>query len=872
MSNFSEIDRPGADVLGATGAARVESPEQTRATLFNRRLREADDIDAQKAWQADGSVSERQARAFFDILATGAKGAARPPALGMPDTDALTAELLSAAADKNYEPTTEWCEIIHDLRHFAADSGEVDVLELLTSPAFTASQRWQWWQKEISGLFKYTWEKDYARLRAETEPVEPASPDPSLKGGEDEGVEERENGEPDLPPAQEDEMRTSMDELEKGKESESTAWFSVHPFWGGYYRQNVYEIYQGGTKWGKADRKFSEAATVELLPETHILRGQIRALGVTPLPLPYGFCPDISSLRVGEDVKILVDQNGYFYLDARAASKNCVFTIVVGRPKNGWENRAQEPAQVAVKNPLVSAQSREIINGLSGDVLQKARILKKYVRDSLEYSNDSSLNLVYENFGGGYFAAIENFKKADCDVANAYYVNLLSAAGVKARLVAGHYVKNSGRNGAAVMGSGSRHAWTEVWDEVGKSWHRFDATPDGDPTLDEERPDEADENEECEQPGDYGEQEAQQLTEEELEEWRKKIAEAKKAAEKVKNLTPKQIEEQTKNKEFADKVGCSEKEAASTRARLEAARNLCDKRGRVIRTFLSGEFQKIVDSNLKETEVWKGPVTKSEGDEPDNIAMIGKEVAAGSANPLGYSTEAPELVLAQEYGGIDVYVVVDRSASIAEIDPITQMPKKDEQQTAAFLILDSMYGFSYKTERAAKQNQLISPLSVRSGVVAFQAGDVSTLKETGSTWTEKDQYDVWKGMESNIGGGTPAHLGLARVRQEIENELLAVAQLPPTERVKYKKRLKIVLVFMDGGVDNKIVFLAEQKRLEDLGVDVSSWGMTQSAAVVDRYPNGHCLPTAREMIEPVCEHIIDKAQALKLKRNSAIRG
>lgn len=58
----------------------------------------------------------------------------------------------------------------------------------------------------------------------------------------------------------------------------------------------------------------------------------------------------------------------------------------------------------------------------------------------------------------------------------------------------------------------------------------------------------------------------------------------------------------------------------------------------------------------------------------------------------------------------------------------------------------------------------------------------------------------------------------------------------------------------------------EQKKLEELGVEVSIWGMTESARAVEAYSNGHCVESARQMFAPVTKFIIDKAQALKLKR------
>ena len=136
------------------------------------------------------------------------------------------------------------------------------------------------------------------------------------------------------------------------------------------------------------------------------------------------------------------------------------------------------------------------------------------------------------------------------------------------------------------------------------------------------------------------------------------------------------------------------------------------------------------------------------------------------------------------------------------------------------------------------------------------------LTALSSHWGPMEQYAVWQGLESNIGGGTPAHLGLIKVRAEVERIMEAEKKKPSSEPAK--KRLRLVMVFMDGGVDDEVAYLREQKKLEALGVYVSSWGMTESARTVEAYPEGHCVASVRDMIEPVTKHIVERAQKLKL--------
>ena len=815
-----------------------------RAALWSNRLQSLEDIEAQRAWQQSGSVAERRARSMFD-------GVRSPAPVGLPRTDALIAELARAVHSAQQGSAGAWRDVIEKLRHHPTPSGEVDVLRLLKSPATNAGSRLEWFQKEIAGLLRYTMENDYAILRDAQQFLEEQGPS-------------MDDGSLELPPPSQEEMRTSMDELQEDKEGERKGYFSVHPFWGGYYREDVYERHAGGSRWAKDARQSAEIPSEEVvgpLNERRIFRGVVRAGCITALPIPYGFVPDHNTLKATDTVKLLRDQHGLWSIDARACPSTVAFTMDIGIPLRARSARAVAPEHLAVQDPYVSALTKPVLDALTGTDVQKARALKRFLRSLLQYSNDHTLNDVYEQHPQGYFAAIEQYKKADCDVANAENNNLCSAAQLPSRMVMGHYVKMKDAHGAALMNSGSRHGWAEAWVRERPEWFVSDATPEKDPTMDDNPPDEqyADEP----GPGDYGEQDAPQLTPEELDQWKKDLLEA---AKRAKQKTP----EQLRDEEFAKEARCSVEEAARIRAKLEAARALRDRKGRVIRDHLSEEFQRIVESNLREVPTWKGPVKKSEGDAMDDVVMVGKDVRLGHADPLGYGQDEVQLQRTQEYGGMDVYAVADRSQSMNEIDPTTQQPKKDEQQLALFLLLDSVHGFSYKTERAVLEDQLIAPLSVRSGMVAFQAGSAETILPLSSTWKPKEQLDVWKGLESNIGGGTPANLGLAKVRVEIQQDIVK-EQLRKQRGEAVKPRLREVLVFMDGDVDTdkQEDFFAQIAALEALGAAVSIWGMTESARKVEGYPNGHCVASAREMIEPITEHIIQKALALRAQEKTS---
>jgi|GEM_PF-2181895 len=833
-----------------TSAPPPEEGVVSSLQLARRRIRTVEDVEAQERWQSTDDSVLRAIRSQFDSLAlarTRGEETTIIRSLGLPKTDALLQAIRDVVTDSWTQSGDPFAQkFIDSLRSAKSKTGTVvDVIDLLTNFDTGAKERLDWWSAEAEGRFRYVIEKDLAELRNAKK--------------QEECMEEVQCEDPsfELPPPQQDDMTTSMDELSEQKEGEPSGYFTVHPFWGGYYREDVFEEYGDGNRWKKRGRTVIDVSEqdIGLLREKRVSRGTVRGGAVTPLPLPYGFVPDISTLQTTGRVTIHQDSYGLWSIDARDSEHPVSFTVEIGIPVRSVRKQKEAPTRFAVEHPYVSAQSQGIIGGLSGTVLDKARALKGHVRHMLEYSNESALNDVYKNHPFGYFAAIEEYKKADCDVANAYYINLLSAAGIHARMALGHYVKMKGVNGAAVMNSGTRHAWTEIWNPEQKSWIRFDATPAKDPILDDERPDEQSEDEPGQ--GDYGEQDAPQFSQEELEKLKQEIEQLAQDAA---------LKEYQKNvREFISEVPeCTPEEAVDILAKIEAARRLRNSKGQVIRTTLGNRFTEIVESNYKMKPAWKGPVTYSEGDEMDDKVQIAKDVAAGISDPLGYVLETEKLELAQEYGGLDLYLCVDKSTSMNWSDPTTGKPKKDEQQIAAFLLLDSMFAFSYKTEMATRKGQLVSPLSIRSAVAGFQAGTAGFLKELGPTWKKKEWFNLWKGLESNVGGGTPAHLGLKEIRERIEKDIAEEAKKKPPA----KPRIRMVAVFMDGGADDMASFLAEQQALEAMGVKVVNYGMTESARAVENLPNGRCMPSVLGMLEPVSEDIIEEAKKLQLNRKS----
>lgn len=438
----------------------------------------------------------------------------------------------------------------------------------------------------------------------------------------------------------------------------------------------------------------------------------------------------------------------------------------------------------------------------------RACALKRFVKGALTYSNNKTMNTVYR--GGdpaGYFLRIEEHKKADCDVGNSYAARLLAGAEIPFQMVDGHYVKTKDRTGAAVLSPGTGHAWLEVYDPEtpgGRDggWHKLDATPPGDPNMDEGDPDEQDA--EALGEGDYGESDAlsadelEQMIQEAAKELDRKERESKERAVAV----------------FAEQAGsgCTPEEAKQILAQMDAARELRDREGRRIHDRLKAEFQKIVRENLRETLRYEAPVRMSQGTSLEDPveAMLG--IRAGEADPTGFGRERPKVEREQVYGGLDVVLVADGSGSMS-----LPMPSKKSrwraQQEVVFLAMDTLHEAAEDFRDA--RVRLLSPVDIRTGLVIFKAGGAKIHLPLGTAWGPKEQYTVWKALQENVGGGTPDHLGMDTAGEMLNEKTVpgTVFEAPPRD-----ERVRVVLEYSDGESDDATAFAASIAALRRGGI------------------------------------------------------
>lgn len=428
--------------------------------------------------------------------------------------------------------------------------------------------------------------------------------------------------------------------------------------------------------------------------------------------------------------------------------------------------------------------------------MRLARELVKFVRSSLKYSNNKEAWEGYVNSPENFFHNIWQGKEADCHVSNTLAFRLLAEAGVTCRFVNGHYVKGRNKKGEAVMHSGSGHAWLEVWDSMSMKWLRLDATPSGDPTIDE-----AEQEKDLEEPkekdeGDYGGDDDLIMDEKKLEE---AISIMKKQKREVKLVS-------REDTVFAKEAGCTEAQAKEILDAFQRVREIKDENGESISEKLISEWERIVEERAVEQSEYTGPVKMSEGEILEDPVATLMDLGAGSFNPTGFSRETIEVKKAYDFGGINVLFSVDLSGSMSSPDSVSGRPKSDVQRDAIFLMVDSLMQCAFLHRRDSTEADLL-PLKIMI-TVASDHGEVK-LPLT-DRWGPKEQWQFYSALKQLASGGTPTHETMDLIRQAITMENQELAQNNISED---RMPINYVIETSDGVPDDLGETLREHDKL-----------------------------------------------------------
>ncbi len=806
-----------------TGSEQPPAVASAEAPFDVSRFSSLSEARAYQAWKQDVPTPVR----FMVESAMMGKPYQTEPT-GLPHVDAFLEALGKQLSDptkplpKNLPASLDG--LFASLRSIQTDQGAGDGIALLASKEGSFKAKLSIWKDHVLPIISWLKEQDLAP------PPDESKGEEALEREEQEADQYPVADEPLIPPPPASAMNMEMQDLEK-QEGEPRPFFSVHPFYGGYFREQLFERWNSAMLTWEASPSVQESLPQEPLDTLLVrtLSGAARGGQQMALPLPYDWSIDQDSIQTDapkEAIHFTHDQHGNVFL-LIDTSGVWSYQMRIGRKVRRISRRSSPTAEDQAMQARMPKELKEQVRETAAARLSskgKADMLVKTVRDHLEYSTDPNMNAVYRSNPAAYFERIWEKKQADCKVSNTEAAAPLRLATIPCRMVGGHYVKIKSKDDRALLTSGTGHAWLEVYDQDTAMWFKADATPKGDPTLDEDRPDEQQESGE----GDYGEQEAEIMSDEKLEELIQSLEEAQDKPQEKKTSEERLLEQ------FVEQAQCSKEEAREVLAAFRRLRELKDAKGERIGQKLITEWKKLVQNRMVKQQVYQGPVRMSEGDDLEDPVAALIDVRSGELDPTGF--ERIQTIEKREklFGGLDIYLLIDGSGSMAERDPKSGRIKSELQRDFVMLYVDSLMQCAFLSRQA--EGRLTAPLPIRVQVVSIH-GSVSVDLPLVDRWSPKEQVALYRSVMRTATNSTPDHAGLMAIEQKILSE--REAWKGKTHKPGQKPPLEFVVTTLDGGSDDPASVQAVLGRLRSAGVVDFAYGMTAAAKPIEAiyHPN-----------------------------------
>ncbi len=761
-----------------------------------------------------------------------------PGQTGLPLSDQFLDALDKSLRDKKFTSQTgsdpRINNLLEPLERVETKGGYLNVFETLTNPSVSWSLKKKVYDTQIKVALEWLASQDLKKI---SEKVVEQSEERK------EQAQKQENPEDQVPPQSED-VRSSMEGGMEKREGEPQAQFRVNPFYGGYYKQLTFNRFNQETlKWEKPENVFrdAESETLDTL-KGRILAGKVSGKSPLSLPLPYDWAIDIEGLQTNApegSARIMRNQNGLWYLEIDAEG---VFDYQIKTgPRKVLETKEKLPeAEMGGEIPKELVQKIEELKKSSLPKMRQIRELAKFIRGSLTYSNSNEAWKKYAAYPPEFFKRIWKGKEADCFVANTLAVRAISEIDKNVNFAGGFLVKEKNKEGEAVMHSGNGHAWLEVWDSLSGRAIRLDATPKGDPNVDEEQQEKDLEGETDE--GDYGESDEELASEEEI---KKKIEEMQESQGKKdkRKATHADLEQA----HFAELAECTPAQAREFLSALERVRQIKDDQGNPISDLLKDEWKKIIIERKIEAIDYRGPVRMDEGDRLEDPVSARIDIRSREFNPSGFEKHEVVEKTETDFGGINIYFSFDLSGSMKDADGASGRIKADVQRDVALLFVDSLMQCAYISRQQGENSDLL-PVKIMV-TLASSTGEVR-LHLT-DKWGPKEQWALYSALNQLASGGTPTHQTLELIEADFDKES---ADLKKKRVSKEKLPLHYVAEISDGAPDDFSETESMHEKLKKKGAVVRSYtigGTSRSADAAEPIDSFSKLPQilGRDIIE-----------------------
>lgn len=671
---------------------------------------------------------------------------------------------------------------------------------------------------------------------------------------------------PARPPERRNESQPGVDPMERLKQGErAPAIWTIDQAWGGYYKEQSFSRWDETHKrWVEDKYIYSDVQAVPLSGNKNPQKGPIdfimksTIMTGTRISLPVPYTHDFHKGEVGaKDYLIQKDQNGDLVIFTQGSGEAIDITVTLA-PNPNKKLIAKEPGKIQAPDmpseftEETNQKLQEVTDEKHGNIA-RAKAIRSYVVRRIRYlapqdrAEAERYNNIYRTSHKGFAGAVDEIKKGDCDVVNTYFAALCARLNIPVRHCVGHMVKGKDKNVVSTINAGTGHGWSEVWDEIKKEWVRMDATPAGDPNLEEN--DERKSGEAV--PGDYGEQEAVRPSDEQLEKLRQKLAERKE-----------QLSYTKEERQLAETAGIDLKEARQIVKEIHTAEQTRLPSGELLVDVLATLFNAIVESRKSTAKSYTGPVRRSEGGEAiQQIVRHTIGVLSGENDPP--SREKLKKVVKEEIipGGFDLYMIGDKSGSMQRTDESAERLWQ-MQRRSIYLIFASLYRFERNLERAGLPKE--NALPVRTQCLSFRGSDNSDLdvdKPLSAAFTASDKVKLWHSLtQQGSGNGDVAALSYLYEQIKIERERTKESGVGDN-------RLRLIFACSDGGPDDPVKVQLLVEALGKLQAVVVGIGLTETAAAVPiiyntSYSRGDIARTIDDLPIVIVKHVV--LEAIKL--------
>jgi len=655
------------------------------------------------------------------------------------------------------------------------------------------------------------------------------------KEKEEQAQEPSESQEPPPPSPSQDEYEQHRGREEKGKGAPT---FVIKPGITGYWEGESYDILDEQTgRLSKSDTQKIKTAIAAIngnfvTGSEKTIEGQ-SGTNLFSLPLVANFQPTQKGIDSAKssDMDIFSDAEGHVFIKP---TQNGSYNIEIAQ--------SQDETQRGITSTDTEIQSadfpQEISNKLeeirhsTTDGFERVALWQEFIQSTFHYPQDDQVENMYAQVDQSQsrIAKMAEIKFLDCYLARELFIGGLKRLDIpdmEWRSVNGFYAASKQKDNSVHLSSGNAHAWVKVRYQKDKEWTIFDPTPPGDPIHSGEQAQE-----------EFAESSPELLSEDDIKEMEK---EASEDGEKQSHKTQDEYLMQ-----FAQDAQIPPEEARQILEVLRRVDELKDRQGRNILSRLREQFDRIIEYYTVQRKEFIGNVEMSRGFELDEPVATKIDVRSGSLDPTGF--KRPRFIEEKEeyYGGLDLEIVADGSGSMEQ--SLGSKAKYLVQRDMSYLLHRALHRFSGEAQR--RKLRLVTPLNIRSSQYMFRGGtrdqgEVTEIMPISETFTPSQMAILWRESANNVGGGTPAHLGLEAILDKITPEEVKLLQ--------DKKLLKVVALISDGGYDDASKVNRLKNRLEDLNVIVAEFRINSQQSL-------EALP------QNVAEKVIEAAKLLMPER------